>query len=149
MVENWSRGGRRTVTIFYSEVLFPGIHVCSSRTSRLLSNSLIILFKKHFKRLPIGRKAFSCDDLFLTFKEKALSLGWSPLLFPMKSAFYFGASDSLSLDFASLFLLNAINILIGRDNLMINPIFELLSSSAIQNTSNMVVIFSSSRVNRG
>jgi len=41
-------------------------------------------------------------------------------------------------DFANLFLLNATNFLNFRDNLMINPIFELLSSRAIQNIPNMI-----------
>jgi len=40
-------------------------------------------------------------------------------------------------DFAKLFPLNAIIFLTGRGNLMINPIFELLSSRAIQNIPNM------------
>jgi len=41
-------------------------------------------------------------------------------------------------DFATLFPLNVVNFLTGRDNLMINPIFELLSSRSFQNISNMI-----------
>jgi len=41
-------------------------------------------------------------------------------------------------DFPNVFLLNAINFLIGRDNFLINPIIELLSSRAIQTTPKII-----------
>jgi len=40
-------------------------------------------------------------------------------------------------DVAPPLLLNAVNFLTGKDNLVTNPIFELLSSRAIQNIPNL------------
>ena len=40
-------------------------------------------------------------------------------------------------DFATLSFLNAINFVIGKDSLTFNPIFEVLSSRAIQNIPNL------------
>ena len=41
-------------------------------------------------------------------------------------------------DIGTLSFVNADNVLIGKDNLVINTIFELLSSRAIQNISDML-----------
>jgi len=56
--------------------------------------------------------------------------------------------DSLLPNSTSPLLLNAVNFVILRDNLMINPIFGLLSSKVILSMSNLVDISNSFWVNR-